>query len=36
MGGFEFGWIGTGILIIIFLLRDILDTLKDISKELKK
>jgi hypothetical protein len=36
MGGFEFGWIGTGVVIMIIVQIKSYFVLKDILKELKK
>ncbi len=36
MGGFEFGWIGTGVLIMVIVHINSYFVLKDILKELKK
>lgn len=35
MGGFEFGWIGIGVLVIIIVQLNVYSILKDILKELK-
>ena len=36
MSGFEFGWIGTGVLIMVIVQINSYFVLKDILKELKK